>query len=132
MAVEVLEEGVNLSEAGKDVFVGSEAALLDDPVVALTVLQNSETVCFGNLGSRAGELPKALDLVVFAFFKGCLAVGVVDVTRRGFLRLCVFPFGSVYITLNACNSKSFLQYKPKYSTQIFGLGIVYFMPLRRG
>lgn len=55
-----------------------------------------------------------------------------DVTHRGFLRLCVFPFGSVYITLNACNSKSFLQYKPKYSTQIFGLGIVYFMPLRRG
>ena len=28
-------------------------------------------------------------------------VGMVDVTHRGFLRLCVFPFGSVYITLNA-------------------------------
>ena len=55
-----------------------------------------------------------------------------DVTHRGFLRLCVFPFVSVYITLNAWNSKSFLRYKPKYSTQIFGLGIVYFMPLRRG
>lgn len=81
--------------------MGSEAALLDDPVVALTVLQNSETVYLGNLGGRAGELPKALDLVVFAFFKGCLAVGVVDITHRGFLRLCVFPFGSVYITLNA-------------------------------
>ena len=42
----------------------------------MTVLQNSETVCFGSLGGRAGELPKALDLVVFALFKGCLAVGV--------------------------------------------------------
>ena len=101
MAVEVLEEGVNLSEAGKDVSVVSEAALLDDPVVALTVLQNSEAICFGNLGGRAGELSKALDLVVFALFKGCLSVGMVDVTHRGFLRLCVFPFGSVYITLNA-------------------------------
>lgn len=84
MGIQVLEEIVNLREAGKEVFVGSKAAGFDDPVGSLAVSQNSEPVGFRNLGSRSGELAHALDLAALASFKCALAVRVVDVSHGGF------------------------------------------------
>ena len=74
MAVEVLEEGVDLGEVGKEVAVGSEPALLDDSVAALAGFQNPEFVLLGDAAGGLCELAETLDFGVLSFFKCALVI----------------------------------------------------------
>ena len=80
MLVEVLQKIVNLGEVAEEVFVGSEAALFNDSVVALAGLHEAQLVLLGDAAGGSGKLAHALDLAVVALVEGS-AVASVNVSH---------------------------------------------------
>lgn len=121
MAVEVLEEGVDLGEVGKEVAVGSEPALLDDSVAALAGFQNPEFVLLGDAAGGLCELARLWISVSFPFSNALLQ----PVLSMNLIALSSVPFVVHILTLKAHKVQSFMRYKPTNSTQSFGGVIVY-------
>ena len=96
---EVLQEGVDLCEGAEEVFVCSEAALLDDSVAALAGLKEAQLVLLGDPAGGLAKFAHALDVAVFAFFECALAAGLVNVSHVLFSFFRGVPLRCVHISL---------------------------------